>query len=62
MPGSLMSRPSTSVIYAVAVRNGNDLWLLARIRRTADNVYFLSNGIPLNGTLMRAITTAGLAM
>jgi len=28
-------------MYAVAIRDGNDLWLLARIRRTGSNVYFL---------------------
>lgn len=36
-----MCKPSKGAMYAVAIRDGNDLWLLARIRRTGINVYFL---------------------
>ena len=36
-----MLGPPDDTMYAVAIRNGNGLWLLARIRRSRSGVYFL---------------------
>src|SRR5713226_2075645 len=36
-----MPKPSEGAMYAVAIRDGNGLWLLARIRRSKSGIYFL---------------------
>ncbi len=37
---AILGRPE-GAIYAVAIRDGNGLWLLARIRRSKSGIYFL---------------------
>ena len=41
-----MPQPSEGAVYAVAIRNSDGLWLLARIRRSRSGIYFLMQRDP----------------